>query len=62
MAKRDKQAYYNSLLYLDLKPDDSDAGLTGMLLHIIIERHGFEHDFLVDAAGIEQVQLAVLSP
>ena len=40
----------------------SNARLNRVFLHVFVKRHGFEHDFLVDAAGIEQVQFAVLPP
>ena len=40
----------------------SNARLDRVFLHVFVKRHGFEHDFLVDAAGIEQMQFAVLPP
>ena len=33
-----------------------------MLLHVLVERHGFEHHFLMYAAGVEEMQFAVLPP
>ena len=45
-----------------LQSDDADACLAGVLLHVFVERHGFEDDFLMNAAGIEQMQFAVPSP
>lgn len=45
-----------------LQAYDANAGLGGVLLHILIKRHRLQHNFLVDAAGIEQMQLPILSP
>ena len=49
-------------LLFGIQADDADAGLGGVLLHVVVECHGFQDDFLVDAAGVEQVEFAVLAP
>ena len=33
-----------------------------MFLHVLVEGHWLQHDLLVDAAGVKQMQFAVLAP
>ena len=44
-----------------LHSDYSDACLAWVALHVLIERHGFFHHFLVYLRGVEHVQ-SVLVP
>ena len=44
------------------KSDDTNARLGWVLLHVLVECHGLKDDLLMDTAGVEQMQSAVLAP
>ena len=50
------------LISLHLQAYDANAGLGGVLLHILIKRHRLQHNFFMNATGVEQVQFPVFSP